>query len=524
MGDWNFLGGILEEVHIHSTMIGKIWLTILFIFRMLVLGVAAEDVWNDEQSEFICNTDQPGCRNVCYDHAFPISLIRYWVLQVIFVSSPSLVYMGHALYRLRTLEKERQKKKAQVRVELEVAGFEMMEDRRRLERELRHLEHKKLNKAPLQGSLLCTYVIHIFTRSALEIGFMIGQYLLYGFQLDPLYKCQRDPCPNVVDCFVSRPTEKTVFIVFMQLIATVSLCLNVLEIAHLGFKKIRKGVCGPDANEEECDDTCCVNKSKMTSVIVHPCIGVSAMPQKTLPTAPSGYNLLMENQLCLVHNSHSENSNNYSCYEEQEEVPVAGVTGSYPLNTSSNNSEGLNKALETKISVPQSQGEKKKEPRRSEAFVDGTSNVAWPRWAERPSELSALSPERNSLPVNCAQRPQGAGDSCSTGAESGGGSVVDSPPTRSHPGQQSPLGRSKPRALFKTEHKRLSSWPDVPDSAEEKSPESKHSSRRRRQSRKDEEGSPLLTLSPLRQVSMASNASGSSGGNSTRRAPTDLQI
>ncbi|KAM3657627.1 gap junction alpha-9 protein isoform 2-T5 [Ammospiza maritima maritima] len=113
MGDWNFLGGILEEVHIHSTIIGKIWLTILFIFRMLVLGVATEDVWNDEQSEFICNTEQPGCRNVCYDEAFPISLIRYWVLQVIFVSSPSLVYMGHALYRLRALEKERQKKKAQ---------------------------------------------------------------------------------------------------------------------------------------------------------------------------------------------------------------------------------------------------------------------------------------------------------------------------------------------------------------------------------------------------------------------------
>jgi hypothetical protein len=53
MGDWNLLGGILEEVHIYSTMIGKIWLTILFIFRMLILGVAAEDVWSDEQSGFI---------------------------------------------------------------------------------------------------------------------------------------------------------------------------------------------------------------------------------------------------------------------------------------------------------------------------------------------------------------------------------------------------------------------------------------------------------------------------------------
>uniref|UniRef100_A0A673H516 Connexin 52.6 n=1 Tax=Sinocyclocheilus rhinocerous TaxID=307959 RepID=A0A673H516_9TELE len=153
MGDWNLLGSILEEVHIHSTIVGKIWLTILFIFRMLVLGVAAEDVWDDEQSEFVCNTEQPGCKNVCYDQAFPISLIRYWVLQIIFVSSPSLVYMGHALYRLRALEKERHKKKAQLKVELEET--EALEEHKRIEKELRKLEEqKKVRKAPLRGSSL----------------------------------------------------------------------------------------------------------------------------------------------------------------------------------------------------------------------------------------------------------------------------------------------------------------------------------------------------------------------------------
>ena len=41
MGDWSFLGEFLEEVHKHSTVIGKVWLTVLFIFRMLVLGTAA---------------------------------------------------------------------------------------------------------------------------------------------------------------------------------------------------------------------------------------------------------------------------------------------------------------------------------------------------------------------------------------------------------------------------------------------------------------------------------------------------
>ncbi|KAG7273595.1 hypothetical protein CRUP_019841 [Coryphaenoides rupestris] len=306
MGDWNFLGGILEEVHIHSTVVGKIWLTILFIFRMLVLGVAAEDVWTDEQSDFACNTEQPGCRNVCYDHAFPISLVRYWVLQVIFVSAPSLVYMGHAIYRLRALEKERHCKKAVLRRELEAVGAAVAGDqvehqvdaRRRIERELRQLEQGKLNKAPLRGSLLGTYVAHIVTRSAVEVGFMTGQYLLYGHRLNPLFQCEREPCPNLVDCFVSRPTEKSVFMVFMQAIACLSLCLSLLEIMHLGYKKLKKGLLDycPHLKDELLDDDYYGSRSQKNSVVQQVCmVGTSVSRKATIPT-PSGYTLLLEKQ------------------------------------------------------------------------------------------------------------------------------------------------------------------------------------------------------------------------------------
>ncbi|KAL1254869.1 hypothetical protein QQF64_012930 [Cirrhinus molitorella] len=292
MGDWNFLGGILEEVHIHSTMVGKIWLTILFIFRMLVLGVAAEDVWNDEQSDFICNTEQPGCRNVCYDHAFPVSLIRYWVLQVIFVSSPSLVYMGHAIYQLRALEKERHCKRVALRRELETMDAELAEPRRRVERELRQLEQGKLNKAPLRGPLLRTYVAHVVTRSLVEVGFMTGQYLLYGHRLEPLYKCDREPCPNVVDCFVSRPTEKSVFMVFMQGIAATSLFLSLLEILHLAYKKLKKGLL--DYYPHLKDDLGDYYGAKKNSVVHQVC--VSQGRKATIPTAPSGLAPFLEKQ------------------------------------------------------------------------------------------------------------------------------------------------------------------------------------------------------------------------------------
>ncbi|KAK2877167.1 hypothetical protein Q8A73_022894 [Channa argus] len=262
MGDWNLLGSILEEVHIHSTIVGKIWLTILFIFRMLILGAAAEDVWDDEQSEFVCNTDQPGCKAVCYDRAFPISLIRFWVLQVIFVSAPSLVYMGHALYCIRALEKERHRRRIQLKEELDEAEL-ALEEHKRMERELRRLdEQKKVKKAPLRGSLLRTYIIHILTRSVVEVGFILGQYILYGVHLEPLYRCERLPCPNSVDCYISRPTEKTIFMVFMIAIAGVSLFLNILEISHLGIRRIKQTLYG----ERYTEDDSLIYKSKKKSI------------------------------------------------------------------------------------------------------------------------------------------------------------------------------------------------------------------------------------------------------------------
>ncbi|XP_059529253.1 gap junction alpha-8 protein [Myotis daubentonii] len=229
MGDWSFLGNILEEVSEHSTAVGRVWLTVLFIFRILILGTAAELVWGDEQADFVCNTQQPGCENVCYDAAFPISHIRLWVLQIIFVSAPSLVYVGHAVHRARAEEKRaaRGARGPGPAGGREPGGGPQGARRFRLE-----------------GALLRTYVGHIACKSLFEAGFVAGHYLLYGFRIPPLYRCSRWPCPNVVDCFVSRPTEKTIFILFMLCVAAVSLLLNLLEMSHLGLKRVRSAFRG----------------------------------------------------------------------------------------------------------------------------------------------------------------------------------------------------------------------------------------------------------------------------------------
>lgn len=39
------LGRLLDKVQSHSTVIGKIWLTVLFIFRIMVLRTSTDKVW-----------------------------------------------------------------------------------------------------------------------------------------------------------------------------------------------------------------------------------------------------------------------------------------------------------------------------------------------------------------------------------------------------------------------------------------------------------------------------------------------
>lgn len=490
MGDWNFLGGILEEVHIHSTMVGKIWLTILFIFRMLVLGVAAEDVWNDEQSDFVCNTEQPGCRNVCYDQAFPISLIRYWVLQVIFVSSPSLVYMGHAIYQLRALEKERHCKKVALRRELEALDAELVEVKRRIEKEMRQLEQGKLNKAPLRGSLLCTYVAHIVTRSVVEVSFMTGQFVLYGHRLSTLYRCERPPCPNVVDCFVSRPTEKTIFMVFMQLIACISLFLSLLEIMHLSFKKIKKGILDYCPHlKDDCPhlkddlDEYYVSRSKKNSVVHQVCVGTSAGRKSTVPTAPSGYTLLLEKQ---------GNGPSYPLLGAAF-APVQGEPGAKP---DQDVTEGGPSPTE-QTSNNTSSADKQDEPEERQDLDRGGAGYP-PLPAADSSACAALSAasrkaRRPSPPWNCSTVMEG---NCSDSGDS------------YHSSTKLRSGCAGPRArvLSRSDSKRTSRS-QSPDSVGELSSVSRHSR---------DSNSPT-TSSPNRRVSAASSGS-------SRRAPNDLQI
>ncbi|XP_010881302.1 gap junction Cx32.2 protein [Esox lucius] len=233
MGDWSFLASLLDKVQSHSTAIGKVWLTVLFVFRLLVLVAGIDKVWGDEQSRMECNMKSPGCRNHCYDVAFPISLMRFWVLQIIFVSIPTLIYLAHVMH---VIHKENKLRRKQVKGKNGIIKLPKYTDEK--------------GKVHMKGNLLASYMCNIFFKIIFETGFIVGQFYLFGLLLPRKINCFGDPCPGIhVECFISRPTEKNIFHIFMQVMAFVSLVLNVVEMFYLIGTKARQRHNRPSAVE-----------------------------------------------------------------------------------------------------------------------------------------------------------------------------------------------------------------------------------------------------------------------------------
>ncbi|XP_067867295.1 gap junction beta-7 protein-like [Heterodontus francisci] len=217
--NWAFLQGLLSGVNKYSTGFGRIWLSVLFLFRVMVYVVAAEKVWGDDQKDFECNVKQPGCENVCFDFYFPVSHIRLWALQLIFVSTPSLLVVMHVAYR-----EERERKN------------------RRKHGETCHTLYNDTGKKI--GGLWWTYIISLLFKAGIDAGFLYILYRIYdNFELPRLVKCQLDPCPNTVDCFIARPTEKTIFTIFMVVTAALCILINVCEFTYLVSKRIVAECC-----------------------------------------------------------------------------------------------------------------------------------------------------------------------------------------------------------------------------------------------------------------------------------------
>ena len=77
------------------------------------------------------------------------------------------------------------------------------------------------------------YTASVIARLFVETGFTFIQLQLFGLKVPELYKCKKWPCPNTVDCFISRPTEKTIFLWFMLIYSCFCVLMNLAEAIYL---------------------------------------------------------------------------------------------------------------------------------------------------------------------------------------------------------------------------------------------------------------------------------------------------
>ncbi|XP_053426826.1 gap junction delta-3 protein [Nycticebus coucang] len=213
MGEWAFLGSLLDAVQLQSPLVGRLWLVVMLIFRILVLATVGGAVFEDEQEEFVCNTLQPGCRQTCYDRAFPVSHYRFWLFHILLLSAPPVLFVIYSMHQASKETGGAEAVCASGRPEGPCASCALRARRARR-----------------------CYLLSVALRLGAELAFLGGQALLYGFRVAPHFACTGPPCPHTVDCFVSRPTEKTVFVVFYFAVGLLSALLSVAELGHLLWK------------------------------------------------------------------------------------------------------------------------------------------------------------------------------------------------------------------------------------------------------------------------------------------------
>ncbi|XP_029955417.1 gap junction delta-4 protein [Salarias fasciatus] len=214
----------------HSiTLMGKVWLIVMVLLRLLVLVFAGYPLYQDEQERFVCNTIQPGCANVCYDLFAPVSLFRFWLVQLLTLCLPSVLFIVYVVHKVSGA------------LTVDLSSAASSKTFRLLKIRPEPPGGASVSKAPpLAGCFTGAYIVQLVFRTLLEAGFGAAHYYLFGFYIPRRFLCQNPPCTTQVDCYISRPTEKTVMLSFMLGAASLSLLLNMLDFIWAIKRSVRQ--------------------------------------------------------------------------------------------------------------------------------------------------------------------------------------------------------------------------------------------------------------------------------------------
>lgn len=64
----------------------------------------------------------------------------------------------------------------------------------------------------------------------MEVVFGAGQFFLFGLSIPRSFLCYEVPCTSGVECYISRPTEKTLMLNLMLAVASLSILLSLVDL------------------------------------------------------------------------------------------------------------------------------------------------------------------------------------------------------------------------------------------------------------------------------------------------------
>ncbi|XP_003420771.1 gap junction delta-4 protein [Loxodonta africana] len=228
----DLLGFLIVTLNYNVTIVGKIWLIFMTLLRMMVIILAGYPIYQDEQERFVCNTLQPGCSNVCYDIFSPVSHFRFWLIQSVSVLFP------YAVFSVYVLHKGAMHAAAGGCPPDGGQGGPTPWDLTTAERH--HPRPSREGRGLDIPDFSSGYIAHLFLRTLIEAAFGALHYFLFGFMVPKRFSCSHSPCTSVVDCYISRPTEKSIMMLFIWGVSTLSFLLGLADLMCSVRRRVRR--------------------------------------------------------------------------------------------------------------------------------------------------------------------------------------------------------------------------------------------------------------------------------------------
>jgi len=272
---WGAVEGVIVKALHYSTPLSYAWLFLLFTFRSFIVAVVGGSVYGDESGNFKCDTNQPGCQNVCFNRFSPISHLRFWAFQLLFVCLPTIIFMGFAQFELakvNLLKSQTEEENAKITANETYFGSNTYySNKKKLEKKCARYGVDKLKKKTTIAKegvvnvawtprIRTIFIVHLIARFGMECLFIYLSYLLQQQQskktglaamwVPEKYECthgefeMNSACSQntLIPCWVSRPWEKTIFMLYMTIVSIVSAIICIVEFVYVLTRTTRKSL------------------------------------------------------------------------------------------------------------------------------------------------------------------------------------------------------------------------------------------------------------------------------------------